>query len=161
VTGATVSSKDITEHKRAEALARQHQADLAHVLRVGTIGEIAAGLAHEINQPLGAIANYAQGCVRRLQAGSADTAALLPIVEEIAGEALRAGAIIRRQRDLVRKKSPPPERLDLNGLVRESARMLAPEARQLGVRVHLAPTPDLPPVTCDGIQIEQVLLNLL
>jgi PAS domain S-box-containing protein len=160
VTGATAFNMDITEHKRAEALARQHQAELAHVLRVGTIGEIAAGLAHEINQPLGAIANYAQGCARRLRTGASETA-LLPIIEEIAGEALRAGAIIRRLRDLVRKKSPPPERLDLNGLVRESARVIEPEARQFGIRVRLDLTPDLPPVTCDGIQIEQVLLNLL
>ena len=161
VTGATVFNKDITELKRAEALARQHQAELAHVLRVGTIGEVAAGLAHEINQPLGAIANYAQGCVRRLRAGAVDAPGLLPIVEEIAGEALRAGAIIRRLRDLVSKQSPPPEPLDLNGLVRESARMIESEARQLGIRVDLDLTADLPPVICDGIQIEQVLLNLL
>ena len=130
VTGATVFSKDITERKRAEEQARQHQAELAHVLRLGTMGEMAAGLAHEINQPLGAIANYAQGCVRRLRGGSVDGAELLPIVEEIAREALRAGEIIRRLRDLVRKEGPQQEAVDLNALVRESARIIEPEALQ-------------------------------
>jgi PAS domain S-box-containing protein len=161
VTGATVFSSDITELKRAEELARQRQAELAHVLRLGTMGEMAAGLAHEINQPLGAIANYAQGCARRLRAGSIDSAALLPVVEEIAGEALRAGEIIRRLRDLVRKESPQQDAVDVNGLVRDSMRRIEPEARKLGVHVQLDLAADLPLVACDGIQIEQVLLNLL
>src|SRR4030095_6939759 len=102
VTGATASSKDITERKHAEEQARQHQAHLAHVLRLNTMGEMAAGLSHEITQPLGAIANYAQGCTRRLRGGSVNGAELLPIVEEIAHEALRAGEIIRPLRDLWR-----------------------------------------------------------
>jgi two-component system, LuxR family, sensor kinase FixL len=161
VTGATASSKDITERKHAEEQVRQHQAHLAHVLRLNTMGEMAAGLAHEINQPLGAIANYAQGCTRRLRGGSVDGAELLPIVEEIAHEALRAGEIIRRLRDLVRKEGPQQAAVDLNALVRESTRVIGPEALQSGIRVELALAPDLPPVTCDSIQIEQVLLNLL
>ena len=161
VTGATAFSKDITERKHAEEQARQHQAHLAHVLRLNTMGEMAAGLAHEINQPLGAIANYAQGCTRRLRGGSVDGAELLPIVEEIAHEALRAGEIIRRLRDLVRKEGPQQAAVDLNALVRESTRIIGPEALQSGIRVELALAPDLPPVTCDSIQIEQVLLNLL
>jgi PAS domain S-box-containing protein len=161
VTGATVFSQDITDRKRIEAQARQHQAELAHVLRLGTMGEMAAGLAHEINQPLGAIANYAQGCVRRLRDGSADDAALLPIVEQIAAEALRAGEIIRRLRELVRKESPEYQDVDLNGLVRKSIQMVEPEARQHGIHLHLRLAPDLPPAPCTGIQIEQVLVNLL
>ena len=161
ITGATVFSKDITEYKRVEEQARQHQAELAHVLRLGTMGEMAAGLAHEINQPLGAIANYALGCVRRLRAGSVDAVALLPIIEQIAGEALRAGEIIRRLRELVRKESPQQEVVDLNALVRKAAQMVEAEARHQGIRVQLALAPDLPSVTCDAIQVEQVLLNLL
>ena len=161
VTGATVFSKDITERKRVEAQARQHQADLAHVLRLGTMGEMAAGLAHEINQPLGAIANYAQGCVRRLRDGTADGTALLPIVEQIASEALRAGEIIRRLRDLIRKESPEYQEIDLNALVRKSIQMVEPEARQHGILRQLNLAPELAPVVCTGIQIEQVLVNLL
>jgi two-component system sensor kinase FixL len=161
VTGATAFSKDITERKQAEEQARQHQAHLAHVLRLNTMGEMAAGLAHEINQPLGAIASYAQGCKRRLLGGAIDGGALLPIIEEIANEALRAGEIIRRLRDLVRKEGPQQAAVDLNALIRESTRIIGPEALQSGIHVELALAPDLPPVTCDSIQIEQVLLNLL
>ena len=109
--------------------ALQHQADLAHVLRLGTMGEMTAGLAHEINQPLGAIANYAQGSARRLRDGAIDAQALLPIVEEIGAEALRAGEIIRRLRDLVRKDSGRQVEADLNHIVRESVRVIEPEAR--------------------------------
>src|SRR5262249_16536710 len=170
VTGATTFSKDITERKHAEEQARQHQAHLAHVLRLNTMGEMAAGLAHEINQPLGAIANYAQGCTRRLRGGAIDAAGLLPVVEEIASAALRAprtipapraGEIIRRLRDLVRKEGPREAAVDLSALIRESTRIIEPEALDSGIRVEIALPPDLPHVNCDSIQIEQVLLNLL
>jgi len=96
-------STDISDRKCAEEQARRHQADLAHVLRLGTIGEMAAGLAHEINQPLGAVTNYARGAVLRLRNGTVTTADLLPILEATAHEALRAGEIIRRMREMVRK----------------------------------------------------------
>jgi signal transduction histidine kinase len=74
---------------------------------------------------------------------------------------LRAGEIIRRLRELVRKESPQQQIVDLNALVRKSIQMIEPEARQHGIRLHLALAPELPPVPCDAIQIEQVLLNLL
>jgi signal transduction histidine kinase len=149
------------ELRRAQQAALQHQADLAHVLRLDTIGEMAAGLAHEINQPLGAIANYAQGCVRRLRDGTAEPAAMLPIVEEIGSEALRAGEVIRRLRDLIRKDGARHVEADLNHLVRKSVRLIEPEmrARSVALRLDLAPT--LPTIVCNDIQIEQVLLNLL
>jgi two-component system, LuxR family, sensor kinase FixL len=154
-------STDITERKRAEEQARQHQADLAHVLRVGTIGEMAAGLAHEINQPLGAVANYAQGAVLRMRNGSVRPAELLPVLEAMAHEALRAGEIVRRMRDLVRKEPTERKPADLNTLVRDSAKVVEGDARQLGIEVHLDLASELPAVLCDGVQIEQVILNLL
>ena len=154
-------STDITERKRAEEQARRHQAELAHVLRVGTIGEMAAGLAHEINQPLGAVANYAQGAVHRMRNGSVRPAELLPVLEAMAHEALRAGEIVRRMRDLVRKEPSERKPADLNALVRDSAKVVAGDARQLGIEVHLDLASELPAVVCDGVQIEQVILNLL
>ena len=154
-------STDITERKRAEEQARQHQAELAHVLRVGTIGEMAAGLAHEINQPLGAVANYAQGAVLRMRNGSVQPAELLPVLEAMAHEALRAGEIVRRMRDLVRKEPTERKPADLNALVRDSAKVVEGDARQLGIEVHLDLASELPAVVCDGVQIEQVILNLL
>lgn len=161
ITGATVFARDVTAYKRAEEQARAHQAELAHVLRLGTMGEMAAGLAHEINQPLGAIANYARGGVHRLRQGGPAADALLPILETIAAEALRAGQIIRRLRELVRKERTPRRSSDLNQVVRDSAGLVGIEARRHGVTVTLALAPTLPPVVCDAIQIEQVLLNLL
>ena len=154
-------STDITERKRAEEQARQHQADLAHVLRLGTVGEMAAGLAHEINQPLGAVANYAQGAVLRMRNGSVRPAELLPVLEAMAHEALRAGEIVRRMRDLVRKEPSELKPADLNELVRDSAKVVEGDARQLGIDVQLDLTSDMPVVLCDGVQIEQVILNLL
>ncbi|HSP96684.1 MAG TPA: ATP-binding protein [Candidatus Dormibacteraeota bacterium] len=162
VVGATIFSSDITAPKRAEEQARQHQADLAHVLRIGTMGEMAAGLAHEINQPLGAIANYALGAVRRLRAGDAvDHAALLEVAEHIGAEALRAGEIIRRLRGLLRKEEPQPQPVDLNEVARASARVVEGEALRQGVDLDLELAATLPPVLGDPIQLEQVLLNLL
>lgn len=150
-----------SELKRAEQAALQHQADLAHVLRLGTMGEMTASIAHEINQPLGAIANYAQGCVRRLRAGRLESETLLPVIEEIGAEALRAGEIIRRLRDLVRKDSGRQVSADLNHLVRESIRLMEPAARARNVVLEMTLAPGLPSLACDDIQIEQVLLNLL
>ncbi|MDX2171137.1 MAG: PAS domain-containing protein [Deltaproteobacteria bacterium] len=161
VVGVTVISKDITQLRRAEQAAREHQAELAHVLRLSTMGEMASGLAHEINQPLGAIANYAQGCARRLRNGTADVETLLPVIDKIGAEALRAGEVIRRLRDLVRKEEPRQAPADLNLLVRETLRLVEPEARERNVRIQLELAPALPPISCNDIQIEQVLLNLL
>jgi PAS domain S-box-containing protein len=155
-------STDITERKRAEERARQHQAELAHVLRLGTIGEMAAGFAHEINQPLGAVANYARGAVRRLRNGSVmQPGELEQVLEAMAHEALRAGEIIRRMRDLARKERSDQKAVDLNELLRDSARVLEGEARQLGIQVRLDLAPERLPVVCNGVQIEQVILNLL
>ena len=154
-------STDISERKHAEEQARRHQAELAHVLRLGTMGEMAAGLAHEINQPLGAVANYARGAVLRLRNGSVGTPELLPILEAIAHEALRAGEIIRRVRDLVRKEAGEQRPVDLNALVRDSAHFVDGEVRQRDIRLRLALSPEPLPVMCNGVQIEQVVLNLL
>jgi PAS domain S-box-containing protein len=154
-------STDITERKRAEEQARRHQAELAHVLRLGTIDEMAAGFAHEINQPLGAVANYGQGAMLRIRSGSVQPGELLPILEAMVHEALRAGEIIRRVRELVRKEPSEQSPFDLNALVRESVQVIESEARNLGVEVRLVLARDLPPVVCNGVQVEQVILNLL
>ena len=154
-------STDITERKRAEEQARRHQAELAHVLRLGTIDEMAAGFAHEINQPLGAVANYGQGAVRRIRSGSVQPGELLPILEAMVHEVLRAGEIIRRVRELVRKEPSEQSPFDVNALVGESVQVIESEARNLGVEVRQELARDLPPVVCNGVQVEQVILNLL
>jgi len=152
---------DITDRRRAEKDARHRQAELAHVLRVSTMGEMASGLAHELNQPLQAVVNFARGCVYRLQAKGNGMSDLQEPLNQIAHEALRAGEIIRRIRRFVRKDTSKREAVNLNDLVVEAARILAAEAMQDGVVVELVTVPDLPLVQADAVQLEQVILNLM
>lgn len=161
VTGLAVFSSDISERKAAEDAARRHQAELTHVLRLSTMGEMTAGIAHELNQPLAAIVNFARGCARRLRADPGAVRTVLPVIDDIAEEGLRAGEIIRRLRQLVRKEPPRQEWFDLNACVRDAWRIVESEARQLGVHVHCAFADGVPAVLGDRIQIEQVALNLL
>jgi C4-dicarboxylate-specific signal transduction histidine kinase len=161
VTGLAIFSADITERLRAEEAAQQHRAELSHVLRLSTMGEMAAGLAHEINQPLAAIVNYAQGCSRRLRADPGAVSVVLPVIDDIGAEALRAGEIIRRLRALVRKEPPRQDWIDLTDITAEALRLVQPEALENAIAVHLDAEPGLPRVLGDPIQIEQVVLNLL
>ena len=161
VIGVTVFGKDVTELKHAEEQARQHQAELAHVLRVHTIGEMAASLAHEINQPLGAIANYAQGCRDYLLSGKGSSEEFLDVIEQIAAEALRAGEITRRVRELLRKETGQREQAELNQIVRKALHIVRPGARRADVVLRFEAADELPPLRVDVIQIEQVLINLL
>jgi len=161
ITGATVFSRDITEMRHTEEIARRNQAELTHVLRLGTMGEIASTLAHEINQPLGAISNYASAVARWIAAGAISPADVKRGLEQISAEALRAGEIIRRLRELSRKADGHMEVLDLNGVIRRAAELMAAEARVQGISIGLQTEEALPPVYADGIQVEQVILNLI
>jgi len=155
------SLTDITNRKRAEQDARQREAELAHVLRVTTMGEMASGLAHEINQPLSAIVNFARGCVRRLRAGHGVSPELLEALEQIASESLRAAEIIRRLRQFVRKEPPRREPVQLNELAVDVERLVEREAGELGIAVALDLDRHARLVQADAIQIEQVILNLV
>jgi signal transduction histidine kinase len=154
------------ERERAEAVeeelrVRQHQAGLAHAARLSTLGGMAAGLAHEINQPLSAIVSYASGSARRIRAGEIEPAALLSVVDSIASEALRAAETLRRIREFVRSSEATRTRADLNALVREALYFAEAEARELGVTLRLALTMAPLDVEVDPIQLEQVFLNLV
>jgi PAS domain S-box-containing protein len=153
--------EDATERKQAEAAARRHQAALAHVGRLSLMGEMASGLAHELNQPLAAIVNFTRGCERRLRASGAADPDMLDALEQVSSQALRAGEIIRSIRQFVRKEDSNLAWVDVNDLVRTVAQLADPEGRQQGVRIQLALTPSLPKVCVNGIQIEQVILNLM
>jgi PAS domain S-box-containing protein len=161
VNGATVFAKDITDLKRAQERVREHQAALSHMLRLHTIGEMAAGLAHEINQPLAAISNYARGCRNRITSGGMPPEQLLPVLEEIATQALRAGEIIRRLRSMVEKREPTRETVNLNSVVTEAVHVVEGQTRQQGVTMNLDLAFGLPAIDMDRIQIEQVIVNLL
>lgn len=156
-----VAYVDITERQRAQEDARLHQQELAHVLRRGTMGEMAAVIAHEINQPLSAIMSYAKGCAHRIRTGSGSPEPLLAALDEIASQAVRAGEIIRRLRRFVRKGELQRQRLHLNDLVDEAIQFVAPEARERNVRLQIELAAQLPPLELDAVQIQQVILNLM
>ncbi|QGU34001.1 PAS domain S-box protein [Thermochromatium tepidum ATCC 43061] len=154
-------ARDITAVRRAEQESRQHQAELVHVCRLSTMGEVATGMAHELNQPLSAIVNYANGCVRRLQGGQGRPEELIEALNQITAQAQRAGEIIKRLRALVGKQPPACTEADLNHLVREVCSFLEFEINRVGAMVELELSPLAIPVCVDPVQIEQVLLNLV
>ena len=156
-----IYARDITAVRRAEQEARQHQAELVHVCRLSTMGEVATGMAHELNQPLSAIVNYANGCTRRLQSGTAQQDDLVGAMSQITAQAKRASEIIRRLRALVGKQPPILARADLSHLVREVCTFLELEINRLGVRVELDLAAIEVPIFVDLVQVEQVLLNLV
>ncbi|MCB1760558.1 MAG: PAS domain S-box protein [Gammaproteobacteria bacterium] len=156
-----IYARDVTAIRRAENQAREHQQELVHVSRLSTMGEMATGLAHELNQPLSAIANYANGCVRRLPEGVEGADELIYALGQINSQAERAGEIIRRLRRLVGKQLPVRTVADVNSLVREVCSFVEFEARKTNVIIEQELSQDPLPVRVDVVQIEQVLLNLI
>lgn len=165
VNGLGFISLDITDAKTAATAARELQNELAYVSRLSSMGEMAAGFAHELNQPLTAISNFATGCVRRIQRPDCDAQTLLPALAEIAQQAQRAGDIIRHIRGFVGKKNEErtdhawPE-IDINAAIRAAAGLVGNEALRYGANLRLKLAPVLPPVQADIIQIQQVVVNL-
>lgn len=149
------------ERKEAEEKALQHQNELAHVSRLGTMGEMASGLAHELNQPLTAIANYTRGCIRRLQGKDPDISEIVKAIDHSASEAERAAKIIKRLRDFVSKGEPSKEPVDINDIIHMVTEITAADINryQIGLNLHLAHRPSV--IKADHIQLEQVVLNLL
>ncbi len=159
--GVVFTATDITKRKRAEQHAQERLTALAHVSRLSTMGELASALGHELNQPLAAIVNYANGCMRRLRGAAGEGGEVMTGLENIASQAGRAGEIIRHIRDFVRRAEPHESAVNLNKVVREVESIAEIEARQYGVRLRLQLTKGLPEVMVDSIQIQQVILNLI
>jgi two-component system sensor histidine kinase TtrS len=153
--------REAAERHRAEAEARERRAELAHVHRLNTMGEMASGFAHELNQPLAAVVNYAKGAVRRLKQGAVEPGELLAVLEQVAAQAERAAAIIRRIRAFIRKEEPRHDALDFNKIIRETTGLMAAEAERQGARFVLDLAEPLPRVQADSVQIEQVIVNLV
>jgi len=153
--------REIAERRRAEETARERQKDMDHVARLSILGEMASNLAHELNQPLGAITNYARGCTRRLEAGMGSPDELIEVTRAIAAQAERAGQIIARIRNFVRKRASLMEPMDINEAVRAAAALCEARARGDGISLTLSLADGLPPVLADSVQIEQVVLNLI
>ncbi|MEJ2693457.1 MAG: PAS domain S-box protein [Candidatus Thiodiazotropha sp.] len=154
-------ARDITQMRNAEVQSRQHQSELVHVCRLSTMGEMSTGLAHELNQPLAAIVNFANGRARRIQAGGCDKSELLEAIGHISTQAERAGEIIKRLRAMVTKRPHEHEVVNLNRILLEVASFTEFEANRHRVEVTLELSVEILPVKVDLVQIEQVLLNLV
>jgi two-component system sensor histidine kinase DctS len=160
-TGWMGSVLDVTEQKRARELARQQDERLQATSRLVTMGEMASTLAHELNQPLAAIASYSSGCINRLESDTLDRAELLDIQQRIARQARRAGEIIRRVHDFVRRSEPQRAPLDLNTVIRDAVGLIEADARKRQMRIVTELAPGLPPVLADAVMIEQIIVNLV
>jgi two-component system sensor kinase FixL len=161
VTEVLWSGDDITEGHRAEQELRAARQRITQVSRLATLGEMASGIAHELNQPLAAIANFAQAGARLLALPEPEFQDIEEALREIAQQALRAGDIVHRFRGLARHRSLTLETDDLNGAIREIEPLTHADAKASGVRLALELAPELPPVALDRTQMQQVLLNLL
>ena len=154
--------RDLTERQRAELRLKELQSELIHVSRVSAMGTMASTLAHELNQPLTAVANYLEAGRDVMRAGGPDAGALAAeAMEEAAREALRAGSIVRRLRDFVQRGELEQRPEMLAQLVEEASRLALMGGRERGVRGFVALDPSAPEVVVDRVQIQQVLVNLL
>ncbi|HLO64450.1 MAG TPA: PAS domain S-box protein, partial [Azonexus sp.] len=164
VDGRTVRvqvAADITDRKHIDEVNLQQQKRLEQTSRLITMGEMASSLAHELNQPLSAIANYCAGCVKRMQAGNYRLDDLLTAMQKASSQAERAGKIIRRMRDMVKKGDPNRQPIALPELIDEARAFADIEAQRTGTQIIVALPENLPRIVVDRIMIEQVLLNLV
>ena len=159
-TGWMSAVLDISEQRRVEELSRASQERLQATARLATVGEMASLLSHELNQPLAAIASYANGSINLLQHPPAPQSDLQLAMQRIAEQADRAGRVIKSVHDFVRRRDQAREAVAPGVLVDAILPLVNLQARKLGVRVDIRVAPGLPRVLCDRTMVEQVLLNL-
>jgi C4-dicarboxylate-specific signal transduction histidine kinase len=151
----------IFQRRRTDEKLRKLQADLTHVARVTTVGELTASIAHEVNQPLGAVVTNAEACLLWLDRGAPNLDEARHSVEMIIKDGHRASQVIRRLRELSKKTDPKKAPIGLNDVVNEVVALVQREifSHRVTLRVELAPA--LPKVLADRIQLQQVLINLM
>jgi two-component system sensor kinase FixL len=152
---------DRTDQVKAEQEARETRERFAHVDRISTMGEMASGIAHEINQPLTAISSYVQACIRRLDSGQVDEEKLRELLAKTDEQSQRAGTIVRRIRSLIRSHDRVREHLDINELVADTIDLATVGTDDSKLDVSLQLMPESCEVIADGVQVQQVLLNLI
>jgi PAS domain S-box-containing protein len=155
------TNRDISERKRAEEAMHNAQAELAHVTRVATLGEMTASIAHEVNQPLAAVVTNANACLRWLAHEPSNLAEARRAVERIIKEGNRASDVIGRIRALVKKAPPRKDRVDVNEIILEVIALSRSEIHRNRVSLRPQLSDNLPPVLADRIQLQQVVLNLI
>ncbi len=153
---------DLTEYQHTQARLEELQSELAHVSRLSAMGEMASALAHELNQPLGAIANYTKGCRRLLAGADPDAIArTMEVLDKTAEQALRAGQIIRRLREFVARGETERRVEPVSRLIEEASALALVGAREQGIVARVSIDPRTGSVLADRVQVQQVLVNLL
>jgi two-component system sensor kinase FixL len=152
---------DISERKLMEKLTRQHQLKIEQAARVNSVGELTIALAHELNQPLTAIGNYIRGSIHRLNSDHYQIADIIQAMRLAAEQSERAGEIIHRIKNFIRKGQLYFETVDINELVGSIVMLLKAELADLQIETVYELEPDLPKLTADKLQIEQVMINVI
>jgi len=159
-----IAFEDISDRKQAEEQRerlRQVQADLSHVTRVSTMGELTASLAHEIKQPIGAAVTNAEACLRFIDRPDPDLKEAREAASEMINDARRAADIVDRIRSLYQKGSSQLDRVDLNHVIDEMVMMMEDEATRHAVTIHTDLSREIPHVMADRVQLQQALMNLM
>lgn len=159
--GLVTFQRYITERKRTEEELRKTQDELAHVTRVTTLGELTASIAHEVNQPLGAIVTNGQACLRLLSSNDLDIKEVREAVECMIADGIRASEVIKRIRRLLKKSKGGKSSYSINDNIREVLALTASELTRNRINVRTELADDLPCVIADRVQIQQVVLNLV
>ena len=153
--------RDLSSQRAAEKQVREQRELLAHVDRLNTMGEMAAGIAHEINQPLTAISMYAQTGIRLMQNQVLDQSLLSEVLDKLSYQAHRAGTVIERMQEMTKQRDSRQEATNCVALVKEVHKLAEVEAHLRNYNIALDLGPRLPVINCDPVQIQQVILNLL
>jgi PAS domain S-box-containing protein len=153
--------RDVSSRKQREQRDKDHLNELAHATRLGLMGEMASGIAHEVNQPLSAVSSYTQVSLNLINSKEPDLAKLSETLYKTQQQALRAGRIIHRMREFVKSQTKYRATADINALIHNAADLCLAELKQSGIELALKLEPNLLPVYVDHIQIEQVIINLL
>jgi C4-dicarboxylate-specific signal transduction histidine kinase len=152
---------DVEGRRQAEEALQRAQAELAHVARLTTVGELAASIAHELNQPLGAIVNNGSVCLRRLTAAPGDSDEVRAALSDIISDANRASAVIARIRALTKRSAAERVSLQLNEVVADVSKLAQSALAERRITLHTELSDDLPRILGDRVEIQQVLLNLV
>ena len=153
--------RDVSLRKHREQQDKKHLDELAHVTRLGLMGEMASGIAHEVNQPLSAISSYTQVSLNLINTENPDLVKLTEILYKTQQQALRAGRIIHRMREFVKSHAKKRSTADINNLIHEAVSLCIAELKQNDIKLTFELENNLPPVYVDQIQIEQVIINLI
>lgn len=153
--------RDISLRKQREQQDKAHLDELAHITRLGLMGEMASGIAHEVNQPMSAISTYTQAGINLINSEKCDLAELGEILLKTQQQALRAGQIIHRMREFIRASPKQFSTIEINSLIVEATSLCSDDLKQQNINIVFGFENDLPPLSADHIQIEQVIINLI